>query len=271
LHPRPQGSIERILGRRQPVEPLEQVGPGPGLGRADSARRFCKGKGILGIDLQKHASVFGTKVVGVDSTRALQVKRRAHGDELRQVVSLGCQAILDPGPQCGKATIEEVPARQKLHLRPVVVVARPHRADNRQLIDATAHMGKPVAHLNSRLPPLLKTDLRGKDAGLRFVDDIVGDLLADVFEIRRFEHMLVRRFAERLARVDRQFGLGIEGLQMAEATAHHHPDDLPGAGRLVRPAVGGRPLLVRVLGSPRGAVARQKRLEGHAGQAHSGG
>ena len=91
-------------------------------------------------------------------------------------------------------------------------------------------------------PPLLEADLRGIDPGLLLVDDVVGDLLPDVLQVRRVEDGgLVRGLADRLARVAVERGLGVEALQVADPPAHHQPDDPLGPGRLMGPAVGRRP------------------------------
>ena len=51
------------------------------------------------------------------------------------------------GPR--KAAVEDVTSGQKLHLRAVIVVARPHRADDGQVVNAVTHVWEPVTDFDS--------------------------------------------------------------------------------------------------------------------------
>jgi hypothetical protein len=89
---------------------------------------------------------------------------------------------VDPGADGRVAAIEQVAAGEELQLGAVVVVGREHRADDGDVVDAAAQVRPPVAECDPALPALLEADLRGIDPGLVLVDDVVGDLLADVLE-----------------------------------------------------------------------------------------
>ena len=125
--------------------------------------------------------MFRSEVVRVNTPVALQIKRRTHGNELRQAIPLWCQSVLHPGSQRRKAAVEDMASRQKLHLRTVIVVAGPHRTDHGQIVDALPNLGEPVTHLDTRLATSLKANLRRENPRFVLVDNVVRDLLAHIF------------------------------------------------------------------------------------------
>ena len=144
-------------------------------------------QGVGRVDLEEHARVLGAEVIGVGGPHALVFERWPHRDELRQVVAQRPEAVVDPRADRRVAAVEQMPAGEELQLGAVVVVGRVHRADHGDVVDAAAHVRPPVADLDPALPPFLEADLRRIDRRLCLVDDVVGDLLADVLEIRRVE------------------------------------------------------------------------------------
>ena len=70
--------------------------------------------------------------------------------ELRQVVVERAQAVMDPRADRRERPFERVPAGVELKLGPVVVVGRPHRADDGQVVGMAAQMRPPVADLQRR-------------------------------------------------------------------------------------------------------------------------
>ena len=125
---------------------------------------------------------------------------------------------MDPGADGRVAAVEQVSAGEEFHLGAVVIVGREHRPDHGDVVDAAAEVRPPVADRGPALAALPEADLRGIDPGLLLVDDVVGDLLADVLEERRVEdRRLVRGLADRLAGVAVERRLGVEALQVADA------------------------------------------------------
>ena len=84
--------------------------------------------------------MLGTEVARVDAPETLRLERRAHRDELRQVVAQRSQPVMNPGADRRMAAVEKMAAGKKLHLGAVVVVRRVHRADDRDVVDALAQV-----------------------------------------------------------------------------------------------------------------------------------
>src|SRR5262249_39948739 len=157
-----------------------------------------------------------------------------------------------------------MPAGVKLELRPVIVVRRPHRAYDGNIVDAIADMRPPVAGFNAAFAVLAIADLHRKNLRVHFVQ--ADDYLAQVFlQVRRFERFFVRRLRDGLAGVLIQFRLWIKRLHLARAADHEEPDDVPGFGSEVRKAF----LTVSRARFARNAVARQHGSKGEAGEAHA--
>src|SRR6266540_1830731 len=108
---------------------------------------------------------------------------------------------MHPGTDGREAAVEQVPAGQELKLGPVVVVGRPHRAEDDELVHTGAEMWPPVTDLGAALPALLEADLKREEGRLALVDDVVSHLLAHVLEERRGQDAGIRALADGLARI----------------------------------------------------------------------
>ena len=106
----------------------------------------------------------------------------------------------------------------------MVVVGRIERADDGEIINTTADLGPPVAHLDATLASLRESDLKRielvPDVPIRVVFD--GD--TDVLGEGRIKHALMRGFLDCFARVAVQLGLRVEAFQVARAADHEQPD-----------------------------------------------
>ena len=211
--------------------------------------------------------MLGTQVVGVNASHALRLESWPHRDELRQVVAQGTESVVDPRAEGRIAAVEQVPAREEFHLGAVVIVGREHRPDHGDVVNTIAQMRPPVTDGDPALSPSLEPDLRGIDPGLPLVDDVVGDLLPDVLEVRRLKDgQPVRGLANRLARMPVERGLGVKTFEVADTAAHHQPDDPPGSRRMRRPVVGCGP--IGPIAGKCDPVAVQHRSQYHADESH---
>ena len=122
---------------------------------------MAKGSGFLRVDRELDAVVLGAEVARPVAAHAAAAigDRRAQHDELRQVVVERAEAVVDPRADRGKLPLEHVPAGVELELGAVVVVGRPHRADDGDVVDAVAEVRPPVADLDAALAALAKADL----------------------------------------------------------------------------------------------------------------
>ena len=81
-----------------------------------------------------------------------------------------------------------MPAGVELELGAVVVVGRPHRADDGEVVDAGAHVRPPVADLEPALAALAIADLQRIERRLNLVK--AGNELAEVLlQERGVEHL----------------------------------------------------------------------------------
>ena len=153
LDPGPQRRVVGILDGREPVEPAEQLELAALLLAEDVRRRARRtASGFVGIDGELDAVVLRAEVAGAVAAHAAAAvgDRRAQHDELRQVVVERAQAVVDPRADRRELALEHVPAGVELELGAVVVVGRPHRADDGDVVDAVAHVRPPVADLDAR-------------------------------------------------------------------------------------------------------------------------
>ena len=162
LDPRSQGRVVGILDGREPIQPAQQLELTGLLFAEDVACRRRERQRILGVDRELDAVVLGAEVARAMAAQpaAAVGDRRAHHHELGQVVVERAQAVVNPRADRRKLPFEHVPAGVELQLSPVVVVGRPHRADDGHVVDARAHVRPPVADLDPRLPALAITDLK---------------------------------------------------------------------------------------------------------------
>ena len=123
---------------REPVEPAQQVGLDRRLVAADRQPGPGERQGVGRVDLEDDARVLGAEVVGVGGPHALVFERRAHRDELGEVVAERPEAVVDPRADRREAAVEQVPAGEELQLGAVVVVGRVHRPDHGEVVDALA-------------------------------------------------------------------------------------------------------------------------------------
>ena len=89
------------------------------------------------IDADRHGVVRRAEVVAVLGVPVLAL---AHRDELRQVVVERAEPVVNPGAERRKLAVEHVPAGVELRLGAVVVVGGVHRADDGDVVDATAEV-----------------------------------------------------------------------------------------------------------------------------------
>ncbi len=125
----------------------------------------------------------------------------------------------------------------ELELCAMVVVRRPHRTDDGEVVHALANVRPPVADLDPAPAPLRVSHLERVNLRLDLV--LARDELAQVLlQEGRVDDLLVRRLVERLAGVLVQCRLGVEALDVARPADHEQPDDVLGLRREVRLAVG---------------------------------
>ena len=157
IRARSAGSSGYLAGR-EPVQPAQQLELARLLFAEDVRAGRGEGQRIPGIDRKLDAVVLGAEVARAMAAQPAAAigDRRAQHDELRQVVVERAEAVVNPRADRRKQSFERVPAGVELQLCAVVVVGRPHRADDGQVVDALAHMRPPVADLRFPTRPRLR-------------------------------------------------------------------------------------------------------------------
>jgi len=164
LDPGPQRRVVRILDGRQPVQPGQQLKFAALLLAKDILPRSGERQRIFGVDAQLHAAVLGAEIVGAvgADTAAAIGDGSAQDDEAGQIVVQRSQAIVNPGAERGKLTLEHVAPGVKLQLRAVVVVGCPDRADHGQVVGTGTQVREPAADFQSALAAFLESHLHRK-------------------------------------------------------------------------------------------------------------
>ena len=151
----------------------------------------------------------------------------------------------------------------ELSLRSVVRVGRPHRANDRKLIDLRSDMREPVADLDTALAVFLESDLE-RIQSIALVSIPIGH--NEPFD-REFLGVLgfcKGRFCDRLSRILREHRFWVEALHMTDPSVHEQPDHTLGFRGCMGLAVGGKPILVRVCK----AILLKHGTEGKPGKSH---
>ena len=128
----------------------------------------------------------------------------------------------------------------ELRLSAVVAVGGVHRTDDGQFVHVARDVGKPVAHLDSALAVLLKSNLQRVDF-VSLVSISIRDYQSLECKFLGILHIGERCFSDRFTLVLRKHGLGIKTLHVAHATVHKEPDHTLRLGRQVWQAGGRRP------------------------------
>ena len=118
--------------------------------------------GLFGSATKRHAVVLGAEVIGPMRlvTAAAIGQRSAQHDELRQVLVQRAQAVVNPRADRRKIAVEHVAAGVKLQLGAVIDVVGPHRANDREVVDARADVRPPIADFDAAFAALLEADLQ---------------------------------------------------------------------------------------------------------------
>ena len=205
--------------------------------------------------------VGGAEVTAV----ALVEKARPHVDELREIFVERAEAVIDPRTDGRLLRVEHVTAGMELHLRAVVVIGRPHRAHDGEVVHAGTEVGKPVAHLDAALAAGREADLQRVNLVALLAVGVVHHDHAHTLALLRVVHALERRFVEGFAGVLGELGLGVEALHVTQAAAQENPDDRLRPRREVRQARGRPPTALQSE-----AIAREHRAQCEAAEAQAG-
>ena len=108
--------------------------------------------------------MFGTEVVRQVHLHAAAAiaNRIAEDNELGQVFVECSQAVVHPGPDGGEESVTDVPPRMELQLRTMVVIGRPHRTHDGDVVDTIADVRPPIANLNTTLSAFAIANLQGQ-------------------------------------------------------------------------------------------------------------
>ena len=220
LHARGERFVAGILLGVERVELVDEVKLRRLLGFANGDLGRGKGERILRIDLQIHRVVSRAEVVTVANIKVT----RPHVDEGRQIVRHRAKTIRHPRAKRRHTRLQHVAAAVELHLRTVVVVRRPHAADEGDLVRTGADVREPVADFDAALAIAFAADLkRVNDVALLAVRIVHNDH-THLFELLGVLHAGKGRLADRLARILREHRLRIEALHVTDAAAHEQPD-----------------------------------------------
>ena len=142
-------------------EPIERFAAN--LGR--DARRIVDKEDRIARRPERDARMLAGQVTrlpqpGGDRLDLLGIRRLGdEHDESRQVVVERAEPVVHPGTDGRKCPFEHVPAGVELELRPMIVVRRPHRADDGNVVDTAGDVREPIANLDARLPVFAPADL----------------------------------------------------------------------------------------------------------------
>ena len=195
---------------------------------------------VVRIDAQRHGVVGRPQVVAVS---LVPVLASADRNELRQVVVQRAETVMHPGAERRKVAVVQVAPGVELRLCSVIAVGRPHRTDDRQLVDVLRDMRKPVADLDAALPVLVKADLQRIER-VPLIAVGVGNHQSLERQFLRILRVGERRFGDRLAAVLGEHRLRVEALHVADAAVHEQPDHALRFGSEMRLAVGRRPVSI---------------------------
>ena len=162
---------------------------------------------------------------------------RAHPDELREVFVQRAEAPVHPSADGRHTRIKHVPAGMKLHLRTVIVIGGPHRADHRNVIDTAADVWEPITHLDAALAVLFVADLQRIQLVALLAVGIVHHHHAHLLQPITILHILKLRLVDRFAGQLIEHRLRIKTLHVAHATAHEEPNHTLRLGRKMWQAV----------------------------------
>ena len=221
-----QRRVVRVLDRRELVQPAEQFELAALLFDEHVVARLSERQRVGRIDRQLHAVVSRAEIVGSmcpDATAAIG-DRRAHHDELRQRVVQRTESVIHPRANRRVRSFERMPAGVKLKLCSVIVVGRPHRPHDGQVVRALADVRPPIADLQPALAARPPANLHRVNVRMNFVQPS-DDLAQILLDVRRIERRLVRRFLKRLSGPPVEFRLRIKRLHLAHAADQENPDD----------------------------------------------
>ena len=111
----------------------------------------------------------------------------------------------------------------ELGLRSVVRVGRPHRANDRKLIDLRSDMREPVADLDTALAVFLESNLE-RIQSIALVSVPIGHNEALDSKFLRVLGFCKGRFCDRLSRILREHRFWVEALHVADPSVHEEPD-----------------------------------------------
>ena len=105
--------------------------------------------------------MFGAEIVGSFRSFATAAVSDLvpQDDKLWQVVVQRTETIVRPGSDRGEESIETVSSRVKLKLSVVIAGRRPHRANDRHVVNALGKVRQPIADLDTAFAVFAITDL----------------------------------------------------------------------------------------------------------------
>ncbi len=115
---------------------------------------------------------------------------------------------MDPRADRRELTLEHVPASVELKLGAMIVVGRPHRADDGDLVDARADVRPPVADLDSGLAAFGRADLKRIEPSTNVELRLILQEHPQVAAQLVLERVGKRGLGDRLSRVAIERGLG---------------------------------------------------------------
>ena len=221
--PRGQRRVIRVLDSLQAVQSADEIEADLLFLAAQSSRRLAEVERVVRIDADRNRIVSRPEVMPVLRVPVLAVP---HRDELRQVVVEAAESVMDPRAERRVFPVEHVATRMKLRLSAMIVVGRPHRTHDRQVIDTAPHVRHPVAQFDPGLAVLLMPDLQRIKLVPLLPVGVVHHGDARELELLRILSLLVRRLVDRLATVLGQLGLRIEALHVRHTAVHEQPDNI---------------------------------------------
>ena len=112
----------------------------------------------------------------------------------------------------------------KLELSVVVARRRPHRPDDRHVVNTLREVRQPVTDLDAAFAVFFITDLQRIQRVVNLPVGVALHQFDAVFDVGRFQHAGERRVGDRLAAIFCQKRLRIKRLDLANASSHEQPD-----------------------------------------------
>ena len=106
------------------------------------------------------------QIIRINTLTSVGTSGSTQNNEFRQILIQGAKTVMNPRTNTWLRLIKTMPSRMNLILRSMVVISRPHIANETNIINLLCNMRPPVGNTNSIFTVLLISNLHWKDGGV---------------------------------------------------------------------------------------------------------